>query len=108
MVPIRPTFYKRYVGDIYNSRQKNTVDKLYTGLVKYYPKVKSTIETNPLRFLDTKIIHNNSMIETLIHREKNSNYQHHGHLIFLKASNGTPLKQNYIEQSAFHQTLQMR
>ena len=40
------------------------------GLNNYYPKVKLTIETNPLRFLDTEIIHNNSMIETQVHRKK--------------------------------------
>ena len=36
------------------------------------------------------------------------NYQHHGHLIFLKDINGIPLKENFIGQSAFHQTLEMR
>ena len=30
----------------------NTVDKLYDGLNNYHPKVKLTIEFNPLRFLD--------------------------------------------------------
>ena len=69
MVPIRPIFYKRYVDDIYNRRQKNAVDKLYGGLTIYHPKVKLTIETNPLRFLDTEIIHNNGMIETPVHRK---------------------------------------
>ena len=107
VVPIRPMFYKRYVDDIYNRRQKNTVDKLYDGLNNYHPKVKLTIETNQLTFLDTEIIHNNGMIEKRVHRKKTklptpwtSN--------ILKGINGIPLKQNYIEQSAFHQTLQMR
>ena len=67
---IRPIFYKQYVDDIYNCRQKNTVDKLYDGLNNYYPKVKPTIKTNPLRFLDTEIIHNDDMIETRVHRKK--------------------------------------
>ena len=53
VVPIRPIFYKRYVDDVYNRRQKNTVDKLYNGLNNYHPKVKLTIETNPLRCLNT-------------------------------------------------------
>ena len=70
VVPIRPMFYKRYVDVIYNRRQKNTVDKLYDGLNNYHPKVKLTIETNPLKFLDTKIIHNNGKIETRVHRKK--------------------------------------
>ena len=44
------------------------------------------------------------MIETWLHRKK-TNYQLHGHLIFLKGVNEIPLKQNYIEKSTFHQTL---
>ena len=70
MVPIRPIFYKRYLDDIYNSRQKNTIDKLHDELNNYHPKVKLTIETNPLRFLGAEIIHNNDMIETWVHRKK--------------------------------------
>ena len=68
--PIRLMFYKRFVDDIYNRRQENTVDKLYDGLNNYHPKVKLTIETNPLRFLDKESIHNNDMIETRVHRKK--------------------------------------
>ena len=44
--------------------QKNIVHKLYDWLKKYHSQVKLTFEINPLRFLDTEIIHNNSMIET--------------------------------------------
>ena len=43
VVPIRPIFQKRNVDDIYNCRRKNTVDKLYDGLINYHPKVKLTI-----------------------------------------------------------------
>ena len=70
MVPIRTIFYKRFVVDIYNRRQKNTVNKLYDGLNNYRSKVKVTIETNPLRFLDIETIHNNGMIETRINKKK--------------------------------------
>ena len=70
VVTISATFYKRYVEDIYDRLPKNTVDKLYDGLNNYHPKVKITIETNPLRFLDTEIIHNNGMIETRVHMKK--------------------------------------
>ena len=31
VLPIRPIFYKLYVDDIHNRRQKHTVDKLYMG-----------------------------------------------------------------------------
>ena len=70
VVPIRPIFYKRYIDDIYNRRQKNTSDVLYDALNNYHPKIKLTIETNPLRFLDTEIIHINGTIETKVHRKK--------------------------------------
>ena len=32
VLPIRPKFYKQYMGDIYNDHQKNSVDGLYDGL----------------------------------------------------------------------------
>ena len=47
VVPARLIFYKRFVDDINNRRQKNTVDNLNDGLNNYHPKVKLTIETNP-------------------------------------------------------------
>ena len=70
VVPIRPIFYKRYLDDIYNSRQKNTIDKLYDELNNYHPKVKLTFETNTLRSLGAEIIHNNDMIKRRVHRKK--------------------------------------
>ena len=70
VVPIRPIFYKPYIDDIYNRRQKNTSDVLYDALNNYHPKIKLTIETNPQRFLDTEIIHINGTIETKVHRKK--------------------------------------
>ena len=64
VVPIRPIFYKRYIDDIYNRRQKNSSDVLYDALNNYHSKIKSTIETNPQKFLDTEITHINGTIET--------------------------------------------
>ena len=40
VVPIRPTFYKRYIDDKHNHRQKNTSDVLYDALNNYHPKIK--------------------------------------------------------------------
>ena len=70
VVTIRLIFYKRYVDDIYNRRQKNTCDVLYNAINNYHPKIKLTIETNPQRFLDTEITHINGTIETRAHRKK--------------------------------------
>ena len=68
--PIRPIFYRQYVDDIYNRRQKNTVDKLYYGLKNYHFIINLTIETSPSRFLVAEIISNNGMIETQVYRKK--------------------------------------
>ena len=70
VVPIKPILYKWYVDDIYNCYQKHTDDKLYDGLNNYHPKVKLTIETNPLRFLNKEMIHNKNMIKTQVQRKK--------------------------------------
>ena len=104
VVLIKPIFYKRYIDDIYNRRQKNTSDVLYDALNNYHPKIKLTIETNPQRFLDTEIIHINGTIET---KEENkiTNTMDIKHL---KGIRETPLKQNYIVQNEFHQILQVR
>ena len=52
------------------SAQKNTIDKLYDGLNNYHSKIKLTIETTLLRFLDAEIIHINSILETWVHTKK--------------------------------------
>ena len=109
VLPIRPIFYKRYIDGIYNRRQKNTSDVLYDALNNYHPKIKLTIETNPQRFLDTEIIHINGTIETQKrYTGRKQNCQYHGHQTFLKGIRETPLKQNYIVQSKFHQNLKVR
>ena len=70
VVPIRPIYFKRQIDDIYNRRQKNTNDMLCDTLSNYHPKIKLTIDTNPQRFLDTKITHINGTIETRVHNKK--------------------------------------
>ena len=93
----------------YRITARKTLNKLYDGLSSYYPKVKLILGTNPLIFMDTKIINNNGMIETWVPRKKTKQTEkHHRHLTFLNGIKGIPLKQNYIEQSTFHQSLQMR
>ena len=43
---------------------------LYDAFNNYHPKIKLTIDTNPQRFLDTKIIHIDGTIETRVHRKE--------------------------------------
>ena len=61
--PLKPKLYKRYV-DIYSKRIKNQPDKLFEKLNNYHPNIKLTIEVNPSKFLDTKIMIKNGVIET--------------------------------------------
>ena len=42
--PINPLFYKRFVDDSINRREKNKPDELFNKLNSYHPKIKFTIE----------------------------------------------------------------
>ena len=64
--PLKPKLYKRYVDDIYSKRIKNQPDKLFEKLNNYHPNIKLTIEVNPSKFLDTKIMIKNGIIETSV------------------------------------------
>ena len=55
IIPSKPKFHKRYVDDTYNRRKRNQPDILLEKLNLYHPNLKLTIETNPSKFLDTKI-----------------------------------------------------
>ena len=56
VAPMKPHFYKRYVDDTYIRRRKNESDSLFEKLNSDHSKIKLTIEKNPTKFLDTKII----------------------------------------------------
>ena len=62
--PLKPKLYKRYVNDSYTKRIKNQPDKLFEKLNNYHPNIKLAIEVNPSKFLDTKIMIKNGIIET--------------------------------------------
>ena len=68
VTPLKPTFYKRFVDDIYNKRKKG-IHNLYKRLNNYHPNIKLTIEINPNKFLDTEIIDNEGAIETKVYRK---------------------------------------
>ena len=68
LTPLKPTFYKRFVDDIYNKRKKG-IHNLYERLNNYHPNIKLTIEVNPNKFLDTEIIDNKGAIETKVYRK---------------------------------------
>ena len=62
--PMKPSFYKRFVDDVYNKRNKSQQDALFEALNNFHPNKKLTIEVNPVKFLDTKIILNNEGVVT--------------------------------------------
>ena len=71
--PALPTFYKRYVDDIYVRRTKDANDNLFDSLNNYHDNIKFTIEEHPKRFLDTEILTNvDNIIETKVFRKPNS------------------------------------
>ena len=62
--PEKPLFYRRFVDDIINRRKKNEHNIIFENLNKYHPKINLTIEVNPCKFPDTKIINNKGNIPT--------------------------------------------
>ena len=68
--PPLPIFYRRYVDDTYVRRKKDLPDKLFEDLNKYHENIKFTMETNPNKFLDTKISYNgNRMVTNVVSKE---------------------------------------
>ena len=62
--PINPPFYKPFVDDIYSKRNKSQQDVLFEAFNNFHPNTKLTIEVNPVKFLDTKIILNSEGVVT--------------------------------------------
>ena len=67
--PEKPLFYRRFVNDIINRRKKNERDIIFENLNKYHSKINLTIEVNPCKFLETKIINNKSNIKREVSRK---------------------------------------
>ena len=66
--PSKPKFYKRFVDDIINRRNKNEPDDLFQKLNNNHPNMKYTVEVKPEIFLDTKIVYSNDVITTEVKR----------------------------------------
>ena len=70
VTPTKPIFYRKFVDDIYNRRKKGENDMLFDRLNSYHPKIKLTLELNPSKFLDTKLIRQNGFYVTRVNRKK--------------------------------------
>ena len=62
--PLKPKSYKPYVDYIFSKQINNQPDKLFEKLNNYHPNIKLTIEVNPSKSVDAKIMIKNGIIET--------------------------------------------
>ena len=51
VIPLKPTFYKRFVDDIYRGRKRNEPDELFDKMNSCHPNIKLTIEIIPKKIL---------------------------------------------------------
>ena len=70
--PMNPPFCKGFVDDICRRRNNFQQDVLFEALNNFHPNVKLTIQVNPEKFLDTKIIVNiEVVVTTQLYRKEN-------------------------------------
>ena len=69
VVPAKLMFYKRYIDDIYIGRKENVNDELFQNWNCYHTNIKLTLEENPRKFVDTKIIRKSNTISTQVFRK---------------------------------------
>ena len=55
VTPLKPKFYRRYVDDIFNRREKDAHDFLFNSLKNYNQNIKLSFEISPTKFLDAKL-----------------------------------------------------
>ena len=67
---MKPIFYRRYVDDIYSRRKKNIEDSLFKALNSCDKNIKLTIETNPIKFLDTHLHNKDGNFFTKVYRKE--------------------------------------
>ena len=66
VIPMQPKFYKRYVDDTYNRRKKNSPDLLFQRLNSYHINIRFTLEVQPTKFLDTKIVRSENSLSFFV------------------------------------------
>ena len=70
VTPMKPIFYRRFVDEFTTEERKGENDMLFDRLNSYHPKIKLTLELNPSKFLDTKLICQNGFYVTRVNRKK--------------------------------------
>ena len=72
MIKIKIKIYNNSVDDIYSKRNKSQQYILFEALNNFNPNIKLTIEVNPEKFLNIKIILNNEgVVTTQLYRKEN-------------------------------------
>ena len=101
VLPMKPSFYKRYVDDVISRRKKNTPDLLLEKMNKYHPKIKFTLEENPKMFLDTKLLISGGVCETRIYIGSQINFHYTGIQELQSVTSVMPSQGTYIELGKF-------
>ena len=70
VIPSKLKFYKRFVDDIINRRNKNQPDDLFQKLNSNHPNMKYTVQVKPEIFLDRKIVYSNDVFTTEVKRNE--------------------------------------
>ena len=58
VLPLKPKFYRRFVDDTYRRKKKNEPDELFSKRNSHHANINLTIQINPSKFVDTKIVRN--------------------------------------------------
>ena len=87
VAPFKPKLYMKY-ADMFNRRKDNTNEIPLERLNNYHLKIKLTIELDPEKFLDTRLVYVDGTYKTM---KFNQNYQSLGHLKYLNVINTTPI-----------------
>ena len=72
VLPMNPSFYKRFVDDVFTRRAKNKPDLLLEKMRNFHPNINFTVEESPDKFLDTRlIVKEDGSCETRVYRKPN-------------------------------------
>ena len=72
VLPMNPSFYKRFVDDVFTRRAKNKPDLLLEKMRNFHPNINFTVEKSPDKFLDTRlIVKEDGSCETRVYRKPN-------------------------------------
>ena len=76
VIPLKTTFYKRFVDGIYRLRKRNETDELFDKMNSYHPNMKLTIEISPQKFLDSKVLRTSNQVQCFMYQKENKQLIH--------------------------------